>query len=401
MKKFALALLFLGMACLPMKADIVVKPSVEKGNIKPMNAVNNGPERSGASQQSDNFEAYKAARIPYARTHDSSFNANYGSEHTVDISAVFPDFSRDPGKAENYDFAVTDKYLRNIQDAGTKVFFRLGQKIEHYVRKYNVCPPSDNRKWARICEHIIRHYNEGWADGMHLGIEYWEIWNEPDLDDSTWKGTPEQFYDLYETTAKHLKKCFPELKIGGPAATGRRDWSEAFLAEMARRKVPIDFYSWHRYTVDPGNFVMNATYFRELLDSNGYTGTESIIDEWNYVKGWRETYPASLQVIASEKGGAYTAAVMCAVQDCPVDMLMYYDARTGTRFNGLFDYQSPFRHTMRCTPGRTCSTTTGPVWKLFQMRKISTRLQQSPLRGRWRYSYPVTMKTTTTWRPGS
>ena len=37
------------------------------------------------------------------------------------------------------------------------------------------------------------------------------------------------------------------------------------------------------------------------------------------------------------KGAAFTAAVMCAAQNSPVDMLMYYDARPCV-FNGLFDF---------------------------------------------------------------
>ena len=79
--------------------------------------------------------------------------------------------------------------------AGTKVFFRLGQTIEHGPKKYGALPPKDFAKWARICEHVIRHYNEGWgvdkewttlnvAWSNQFNIVYWEIWNEPDLDTS-------------------------------------------------------------------------------------------------------------------------------------------------------------------------------------------------------------------------
>ena len=27
--------------------------------------------------------------------------------------------------------------------------------------------------------------------------------------------TPEEFYRLYDVTAKHLKACFPHIKVGG------------------------------------------------------------------------------------------------------------------------------------------------------------------------------------------
>ena len=49
------------------------------------------------------------------------------------------------------------------------------------IKPYHTFPPKDPEKWARICEHIIRHYTEGWADGYHYNIRYWEIWNEPEV----------------------------------------------------------------------------------------------------------------------------------------------------------------------------------------------------------------------------
>ena len=52
------------------------------GGIKPMNAVNNGPAGSRVRGTSS-FDAYEAARIPYARNHDASFYSGYGGEHTV------------------------------------------------------------------------------------------------------------------------------------------------------------------------------------------------------------------------------------------------------------------------------------------------------------------------------
>ena len=78
--------------------------------------------------------------------------------------------------------------------------------------------------------------------------------------------------------------------------------------------------------------------FRELLDRHGYTKTESILNEWNYVKNWTTDFPYSASAISQAKGGAYAAAFMSICQDEPIDMLMYYDARPATIFNGLFDY---------------------------------------------------------------
>lgn len=328
-------------------ADVIVNPAETAGKVKVMNAVNNGPMRNMTGDQvRDNFKSYRNLRIPYARTHDAAFQSNYGGEHSVDISAIFPDFSAKAGDPKSYDFTLTDMYLKNIQDAGAKVFFRLGQKIEHNPKKYYIYPPKDFKKWAEVCEHIIRHYTEGWAEGHKWDIKYWEIWNEADLgagdnwkrDPKTWGGTEQQFFEFYATVAKHLKKCFPSLKIGGPALAGNERWADDFLKYQQAANVPIDFFSWHIYATKPEDIAAKAGRMRAMMRKYGYGDAESILNEWNYVRNWDTQYPYSVSVINSGKGAAFTAAVMSACQEAPVDMLMYYDARYGTIFNGLWDF---------------------------------------------------------------
>ena len=317
--------------------------SKELGKIKPMHSVNNGPVyKFAADQRITNIDAYRDAGIPYARTHDSSSYTTYGGEHIVDVNFIFTDFDRDPTDPAAYDFTLTDEYMRVILHAGTKPFFRLGTKIEHWSKKYNTLPPKDFHKWAVVCEHIIRHYNYGWADGFAMGIEYWEIWNEPDLDpdDSThkrtWGGTKAQFFDLYEIAAKHLKACFPELKIGGPALARASEWATDFLAEMRRREAPIDFFSWHKYGSTVESIQEKIALYRQMLDDNGYESAESILNEWNYIKGWRgDEWVYSLKTEKGMKGAAFIAATMLMSQKAALDNLMYYDARP-CGMNGMF-----------------------------------------------------------------
>jgi len=310
------------------------------GKVKPMHAVNNGPVyKFAADQRISNLDAFVDAGIPYARTHDASFYNTYGGEHTVDVHAIFPNFDADPYDPASYDFPMTDEYLKVMDYAGVKCFYRLGSKIEHGVKKYCTLPPKDFHKWAVICEHIIRHYTEGWADGFKYDIEYWEIWNEPDLDpdDAThkrcWGGTKAEFFEFYNIAATHLKQCFPHLKIGGPALAGKMDWAEDFLAQL---KAPLDFFSWHRYGAVTEKFSNRAKETRALLDKYGFTETESIFNEWNYVKSFHgDDWVYSLRQEKSLKGSSFISAVMCDSQAGPVDMLMYYDARP-CGMNGMF-----------------------------------------------------------------
>lgn len=324
------------------------------GSFKPLNATNGGPvcRRHTKNQPRSNFETYKEARIPYSRNHDSGNKPIYGGPFSHDVMSIFPNFDADPYDPASYDFECTDESLLISQDAGTETFYRLGQTIEHQIKKHHTLPPKDFKKWAIICEHIIRHYNEGWANGLKLDIKYWEIWNEPDLRDddspnkSTWGGTKAQFFDFYEVAAKHLKECFPNLKIGGPALAWNEEWGYDFLVEMKKRGVEIDFFSWHVYTTLPRGIIEKAGRIRKMLDETGYDKCESILNEWNYLAGWTaERYGPSLEGARGIQGACYIMATMSLAQASnDVDMLMYY-CTCASVFNGIFEYYTlkPFK----------------------------------------------------------
>ena len=315
------------------------------GEFKPLNATNGGPyyKRHASDQLRSNFTAYKAARIPYSRNHDSNMLSIYGGPYSHDITAIFPRFEKDENDPKSYDFACTDESILSTLEAGTKTFFRLGESIEHQIKKHATLPPSDFAKWARIAEHVIRHYTEGWADGFTHDMPYWEIWNEPDMnkdDDTnkmTWGGTKAQFFDFYEIAAKHLKPLFPHLKIGGPALGFDLEWAEDFLSEIQKRAVPIDFFSWHMYERTPEHLMKHSLKVRALLDKYGYENAESIFNEWNYVRGWTEDFVYSIESIHGVKGAAFMMATISEAQKHPIDMMMYYDTRLSV-FNGAFDY---------------------------------------------------------------
>ena len=316
------------------------------GKIKPMHAVNNGPVKGGYEQVRSNFDDFKAAKIPYVRNHDASACFTYSAGHAVDVHWIFPNFDADVNDPASYDFYYTDLYTQTILETGAKVYYRLGSVIEHGMKKYGTIMPKDFQKWAEICEHIIRHYNEGWADGFYWNIDVWEIWNEPDGiaangDRPNWTGNDEQFYELYKVASRHLKKCFPNLKIGGPSTSGcKPDWWKAFFEYQTAdgEKSPCDFLGWHWYGNNPRDIYARAKAIRDVVDAAGYTDTETHLTEWNYLEGWTDKFVASIEAIIGIHGAAMTAAMMSVGQASALDMLMYYDARVSTCFNGMFDF---------------------------------------------------------------
>ncbi len=183
------------------------------------------------------------------------------------------------------------------------------------------------------------HYNRGWANGFHDQIRYWEFWNEPE---GFWTGTPEQFYSLYEKTARALKSADPTLKVGGNGQEdpyGGGPYREGFFDYCAAHKLPLDFYSWHHYarTGDPYDAVRLARLIRGVLDARGFPRAESVLSEWNITADYRKDARTELQ---SAHNAAYVGAVLCYGQDAPIDMAHFY--RGDAAWMGLFDLQRQY-----------------------------------------------------------
>ena len=318
------------------------------GIIKPMHAVGGGPRSRGASLSQDATEIFKEIGVPSCRLHD--IESPYGSNQFVDIHCIFPDFSADENDDRNYNFTMTDKYLTAIKECGADIFYRLGETIDHYALKLYITPPKDYPKWARICEHIIRHYNQGWANGYYMNLKYWEIWNEPESR-GMWRGSYEEFYELYAVTATHLKNCFPDLKIGGYSAVGfyaaTRDWDrpwfntllpfmDGFFKYIKEKDAPLDFLSWHCYALSPEEVREAAEFARKYLNDKGYIHTESILTEFNMFYSLREKDWPQITLFQHTEHAADILAAMIEADNSPLDMLFYYDLRCPCQYNGVF-----------------------------------------------------------------
>ncbi len=272
---------------------IIINRASGNRPIKPLNGVNGGPVTHNFRR--DARSLFKEANIPLCRLHD--IEGTLGGGKFVDVRNIFPLWEMDENDPRSYDFTFTDEYLKCIVESGAKPFYRLGETIDHGYLKAHVRPPEDFAKWARICANIVRHYNEGWANGFHYGIEYWEVWNEPE-NPPMWTGTKEAYFELYRETANLLKKEFPNIKVGGYASCGvyaafneNADdfycsfltWIDDFLAYVKAPETasPLDFFSWHIYSSDPAEVLAHAEYCRKKLDAAGFTDTECILARYD------------------------------------------------------------------------------------------------------------------------
>lgn len=327
-----------------------------QGQFRALHGINKGPLASGGLM--DLSESQRALQLPLVRLHD----CHWPNPDVVDMHVVFPNLQADPQNPASYDFRLTDEYLAKIHATGAPILYRLGESIEHTSIKRWVHPPVDYEKWTQAALGIIRHYNEGWANGFRYGIAYWEIWNEPENRPVMWSGSDEDYFRLYATSTRAIKKQFPNLKVGGPSVgySGKLegdkfvagDFVKKFLQFCKDEKLPLDFFSWHCYTDNPQELVLRAKGIRQLLNDYGFTQTESHLNEWNYLPGnsWdgvsREAKPEVRQkyyeAMSGAKGAAFIAASLLQLQDAPLEAANFFHGELGGF--GLFnEYGVPFK----------------------------------------------------------
>ena len=337
---------------------ISVDFSKKEGKIKALTGLNFGSVFSASGTQLDFAKALAETSLPVVRVSDTA--SPYGKNQYVDIHCLFPDFSADEQLPESYNFTETDKYLSKIKETGADIIFRLGESLDPYTRKLFVKSPSDVSKWARVCEHIILHYNEGFAEGYKWKIKYWEIWNLPELPDG-WQGSEEEFFSLYAEVAAHLKERFPKLKIGGYGSLGFSGlnrlnseqiykeapaYAERFFEYVKEKRAPLDFFSWYCYAETPEEIALHARYARNALDAAGFKRAASYVVGFNLTKAEGGSYRGYSSDLLSS---------FITAQRSGIDM-MIYDGKEA--LCSVIDGKAVF------TSAKSAFSAFGRLWKL-------------------------------------
>jgi xylan 1,4-beta-xylosidase len=167
-----------------------------------------------------------------------------------------------------YNYMYVDVLFDFLQSIGIKPFVELGFMPSALASgsntifwwRGNVTPPKDYEKWEALIRNLTQHFTERYGVD-EVKTWYFEVWNEPNLSPGFWTGTQEEYFKLYEYSAKAVKSVNLEYHIGGPATAGAA-WETELIDFCAKNKVPIDFISTHAYGVNQG-----------YLDEHGNTGT--------------------------------------------------------------------------------------------------------------------------------
>jgi xylan 1,4-beta-xylosidase len=101
-------------------------------------------------------------------------------------------------------------------------------------------PPKSYARWRELCQAFVAHLVERYGARR---VERWrfEVWNEPDIP-YYWRGSLEEYCELYEASRSGVRTALPNAQVGGPATT---EAGTEFLRQVLARVSPPDFVSFH------------------------------------------------------------------------------------------------------------------------------------------------------------
>jgi xylan 1,4-beta-xylosidase len=203
----------------------------------------------------------------YIRVHnlltsgDGSSSLKWGSTNV---------YTEDAAGKPIYSWTILDQIFDTFHAAGVKPLVEIGfmpEALSAHPEPYRhtfphgdiytgwAYPPKDYTKWSDLVFEFVRHLRERYGD-TEVRTWLWEVWNEPDI--GYWKGTPEEYFKLYDFSVDAVLRALPEARIGGPDSTGPAspkaiEFLRMFLDHCAHQRNSatgktgshLDFISFH------------------------------------------------------------------------------------------------------------------------------------------------------------
>lgn len=231
--------------------------------------------------------------------------------------------SRD-GSGLRFDWSRLDTSVSTIIATGATPLLVLSYMPDVIAKDGNITnPPNDWNEWAYVVQQTIEHFS-GKSHKNLTGI-YYEVWNEPDLEQfGKWGlGGDKNYLTLYRYAAIGAEnaKGVNSFSIGGPATTGMYpNWITALVKSGNR----LDFFSWHSYLVNPKQFANDQrTIIKTLLPYPLYTLKPKLITEFGFTgeksAGYNSSYSAAhtAAVVRQLISGGPTYLVSFELKDGP------------------------------------------------------------------------------------
>ncbi|KAF0975075.1 hypothetical protein FDP41_005828 [Naegleria fowleri] len=258
-----------------------------------------------------------------------------------------------------YDFLVKEMKMKPIVELSFMPQL-LASDPSKTIFHYNggISPPKSMKQWNDLIYNFVSHLV------LRYGIDevstwHFEVWNEPNLRNTFWTGTQQDYFNLYNNTAHVIKSISPRLKVGGPATAGS-GWIQDFVNYVRSNNVPNDFVSTHEYPTDieplaTDTLIKVAKQSRSIVGSN----TPLFYTEWN--AGLGDLGSGTYFYQDSSYPAALITRTLFSLNNV-VDVYSYWT------FSDLFEEHGQYSEVFQEGFGMmTIYSIRKPVWRAFQL----------------------------------
>ena len=234
-----------------------------------------------------------------------------------------------------YDWSGLDAVVNDIQAMGAQPLISLSYTPPGLAA--NSAAPGDAVAlprldlWEQLVYDTVYHYNVT----QKRGIQYWEVWNEPNLHDF-WHGTQQDYFLLYDAAQRGAAQADPTVKVGGPAAaTFGFDWLTQFIYHCAMTSARCSFVDWHNYGQPPSEMAAEVQQVHAALASYPKLQMETMVSEWNVESGGPDDTSIDSQS-DTPFAAANAIANLDAMERAGLDWSLPFELKDGQRDGSQF-----------------------------------------------------------------
>lgn len=193
-----------------------------------------------------------------------------------------------------YNWNYVDDLFDFFMEVNVKPFIELGfmpwelksEEKNIYWWNANVSQAKDINLWTDLVrefvKHCVRRYGlkevESW---------YFEVWNEPELEQIYWMGTREEYFEFYKATVLAVKSVSQNIRVGGPSITHETlkygTWLDDFLNYCNKNNVPLDIITMHIYPESFSKDDAMVEVFYKLLNGEDLSELIQFVADTNFL----------------------------------------------------------------------------------------------------------------------
>lgn len=128
---------------------------------------------------------------------------------------------------------------------------------------FNEIIPNNNADWGQIVSDLVYHVVKERGDK----VAWWSVWNEPG---AMFKGTMEQYDELYGITVNAVRAVDPQAKVGGPEEAALGNYVNGLFKYAKENNLPLDYVSYHDYSGDLSELDIDRAKIDAAAQANGY-----------------------------------------------------------------------------------------------------------------------------------